>query len=144
MEKNTAKFRSSASSLKTRVNKKLTEKYDWFRKNRINCEKEAFENSDKKDSNADRNKWHSYRNKKSPISALEMERIEGEKSPPMAVLFIESTINSELATNVRKVIQELKPWTGINVKVVERAGLAVRYKTYCTKATLGTILTVKG
>ena len=71
MEKNTARFRSGASSLKTRVNKKLTEKYDWFRKNRINCEKEAFENSDKKDSNAERNKWHSYRNKKSPISALE-------------------------------------------------------------------------
>ena len=36
-------------------------------------------------------------------------------------MFVQSTVNCELATEIRKVIQTLKPWTGIGIKVVKRA-----------------------
>ena len=41
---NIPKFRSGQFSLRTRVNKKLTEKYNWFRVNKVNIEDENDEN----------------------------------------------------------------------------------------------------
>ena len=41
---------------------------------------------------------------------------------PKAVIFVPSTENSTLAKEIRSVITQLKPWTGISLKVVERAG----------------------
>ena len=37
-------------------------------------------------------------------------------------MFVQYTENSELANRVRNVIAQLKPWTGINFKIVERVG----------------------
>jgi len=53
---------------------------------------------------------------------LEKEMDEKKKTPAKAVLFVQNTVNSELAHEIRKVVQTLKPWTGLNIKVVERAG----------------------
>ena len=39
---------------------------------------------------------------------------------------IPSTPNSELATKIREIVQKLRPWTGINLKVIERAGQKVQ------------------
>ena len=54
------------------------------------------------------------------IAALEDE-IENDP-PPKAVLFVQCTEDGGLAKEIRRVVQELKPWTGINLKIVERAG----------------------
>ena len=67
-------------------------------------------------------KWGHYRKKKAPIEALEEENASKIAEPPKAVLFIQHTANSELASEARKVIQTLRPWTKINLKVVERGG----------------------
>ena len=60
--------------------------------------------------------------KKPPIEALKSEEVELIDDPPKAVLFVQYTANSELASEVKKIIQELRPWTGLNLKVVERGG----------------------
>ena len=41
---------------------------------------------------------------------------------PKSVLFVQHTPDSGLAKSMRKVLNDLKPWTNISVKVVERAG----------------------
>ena len=51
-----------------------------------------------------------------------MEEKEKVMSPPKAVIFVPNTYNSMLANEIRGVIQNLRPWTSINLKVVERAG----------------------
>ena len=112
------RYRSDKQSLKNRVDKKLLEKLNWFKK----CKKDIeVDNGEIKNENEKiRNRWRHYRRRKEPISSLDNENVKCE--PPKAVLFVQSTPNSELAQEIRKVIQDLKPWTGINIKVVERAG----------------------
>ena len=41
---------------------------------------------------------------------------------PKSILFVQHTPDSGLAKELRKMIQDLKPWTRISIKVVERAG----------------------
>ena len=41
---------------------------------------------------------------------------------PKTVIFVPSTENSMLAKEIMSVLTQLKPWTGISLKVVERAG----------------------
>ena len=67
-------------------------------------------------------KWHHYRRKKERIIALELEAEEKEESPAKAVLFVPNTTNSVLTSEIRETVQSLRPWTGINLKIVERAG----------------------
>ena len=38
------------------------------------------------------------------------------------MLFVPSTEDSKLAKEIRAVIRELQSWTGISLKIVERAG----------------------
>ena len=45
-----------------------------------------------------------------------------KKSPPKAVLFVPNTVDSALANEIRENVQSLRPWTAINIKIVERAG----------------------
>ena len=40
---------------------------------------------------------------------------------PKSILFVQHTPDSVLAKEMRKLINELKPWTKIGIKVVERA-----------------------
>ena len=67
-------------------------------------------------------KWSHYNKKKQPIKALKAKEIEDKKEPPKAVIFVENTKDSRMAGEMRKMIQEMRPWTGINVKIVERVG----------------------
>ena len=67
-----------------------------------------------------KSKWSHYNKKHAPIEAL--EKVEQKDAPPQAVLFVQFTENGELASRIREVIQKLKPWTGINLKVIERVG----------------------
>ena len=115
---NKPRYRSGKQSLKNRVDKKLLEKLNWFKKNKKNVEvenKEVICQNEKT-----KYRWSHYRRRKEPIKSLDNKNMKSE--PPKAVLFVQSTPNSELAHDIRKVIQDLKPWTGINIKVVERAG----------------------
>ena len=117
----TRKFKSGQFSLRTRVNKKLTEKYNWFRVNKVNIDDETVSESvNNSELSKKKNKWHHYSKKHAPIEAL--EKVETKDAPPQAVLFVQFTENSELASRIRDVIQKLKPWTGINLKVIERVG----------------------
>ena len=58
--------------------------------------------------------------KKEPINVLEAE-LKAE-DPAKAALFVRYTKNSEFAGQVREMINKLKVWTGIGIKVVKRAG----------------------
>ena len=117
--RNLPKYRSGQMSLKTRVEKKLLEKYNWFRL-RKESEKEEDSENDKLEKKVEK-KWNYYKCKKPPINALEAES-KIVNQPPKAVLFVQHTVNSDLANAIRKVILDLRPWTGINIKVVERVG----------------------
>ena len=112
------KFRTGKQSLKARVDKKLTEKENWFRKKKLSEDAENIENSEKKEKKG--SSWKHYRCKKPRISAL--EEVSKEESPAKAVLFVQNTAGSELAGQIRQLVNELKPWTGIGLKIVERAG----------------------
>ena len=82
------RFRSGQSSLKARSDKKLTEKYSWFKK--VNND-ENDEESDINDKINDKmvenrkNKWRHYDKKKQPIEALEDMNSERLEAPPKAV-----------------------------------------------------------
>ena len=112
-------YRSNKFSLRDRVNRKLTEKYNWFRtKKNENCDENEEICLEKV--NDEKGKWKHYDKKKEPIEHL--EKVEVKDMPPQAVLFVQFTPNSELASRIRDVILKLKPWTGINLKVIERVG----------------------
>ena len=67
-------------------------------------------------------KWQHYNKCKPRIGALESEKLEKIEDPPKAVLFVQYTKNGELASDLRKVVQDLRPWTKLNLKIVERSG----------------------
>ena len=114
------KFRSGKYSLNIRTEKRLLEKYNWFRRKKAEENEDKVESEDKKKDN----RWCHYMKKKPVINALIEEKNEREKieEPPKAVIFVPNTKDSELASEIRKVIENLKPWTRMNIKVVERAG----------------------
>ena len=92
------------------------EKYNWF-KNKIDNSDEDSNVEDKAEDKLGvfktRNrKWGHYRKKKAPIEALEEENASKIEEP------VQHTANSELASEARKVIQTLRPWTKINLKVL--------------------------
>ena len=111
-------YRSNKFSLRTRVNKKLTEKYNWFRTKKVEIENKS--DPVNIDIEKPSNRWKHYLRKKAPIDFL--EKVETKEAPPQAVLFVQFTPNSELSSRIREVINKLKPWTGISLKVVERVG----------------------
>jgi len=95
------KYRHGKDTFGQRARKKLTENVTWFRNNRSKTKKELNSNSGK-------TRWR-HQNEKVTDS-------------PQAVLFVPCTDGSVLAKDIREVIQTLKPFTKIHLKVVERAG----------------------
>ena len=120
--KNRPRYRTGKQSLEARVSKKLNEKYNWFRKDIENIEDEADEKTEDEKATkiSDKKRWHHYEKKKERIVALEKEIMP--TSPAKAVLFVQYTENSGLAGQIRELVNSLKPWTGIGLKIVERAG----------------------
>ena len=104
---NRPKYRSGKQSLSKRVEKKLTEKENWFRKKRNSEEEDKEEEKEKDKDDRKRPKWSHYKSKKERIVAL--EDLNKEESPAKAVMFVQNTVNSELAGQIRKLIIELKP-----------------------------------
>ena len=103
-----------------RVNESLTENYNWFKSKKVNDETEDNGENVNKLSKQSKCKWNHYRKKSTPIEAL--EKVKQKDSPAQAVLFVQYTDNGELASRIRDVVQQLRPWTGINIKIVERVG----------------------
>ena len=108
------KYRSLKDSPDARVERKLTGKYNWFR------------NAKKKDSNEDEDenedsKNDKYKKRGNNKGEEDIEKVDN-KDMPKSVLFVQNTPDSILAKNLRKMLQELKPWTQIGIKVVERTG----------------------
>ena len=56
---NEPKYRSGSQSLESRVQKKLCEKYNWFKKRKMKGNEEDTENE-----NSSKNKWNHYKKKK--------------------------------------------------------------------------------
>ena len=104
--KGISKFRTAASTREKRNRKKLLEQITWFRNNKKgekeNGGKEAIKRREKE------RKWRHPQEKPT--------------DNPQAVLFVPYTHDSKLAKIIRGIIQDLKPHTMINLKVVERAG----------------------
>ena len=97
--------------------KKLLEKYQWFKKKREKEENES--NSELKNGQNPAKIGQSIKKGQiKPKNGLENE----DKEVPKAVIFVPFTVDSKLAKEIRNVIQSLKQWTGIELKVVERAG----------------------
>ena len=76
------KFRSGQSSLTARVNKRLLEKYNWFRSTKIE-EKETKENQSAGDQIV--RKWHHYNKRKETTKLLEKEE-KGKRENPQKVV----------------------------------------------------------
>ena len=125
---NKLRYRSGQASLRTRMEKKLTEKYNWFRRRKRIGENDA--QNEKKIENREgiereNVKVRHFRLNRNDENVLNYEKENTDElleDYPKAVLFVPSTKNSELAKLIRNVITSLKPWTGISIKVVERAG----------------------
>ena len=80
VKQNIPKFRSGQFSLRTRVNKKLTEKYNWFRVNKVNMDDETVSESvNNSELSKKKNKWHHYSKKHAPIEAI--EKVETKDAP---------------------------------------------------------------
>ena len=121
--KKESKYRSGQKSLRTRMEKKLTERYNWFRRRKKIGESNEREMKEKRTENENRDRKRHSKIMKNVENGLEKEKTdELLEDYPKAVLFVPSTPNSELAKCIRNVIVSLKPWTGISVKVVDRAG----------------------
>ena len=52
----------------------------------------------------------------------EKEEKRKDDEMPKSILFVQHTKDSGLAKEIRRIVQELKPWTRISIKIVERAG----------------------
>ena len=104
------RYRSGIESLSDRIEKKLVERYNWFRKKKKINEKE---NNSGKGYNENREIEKEEK--------LEKENKGEKEEMPKSILFVQHTENSILAKNIRKLILELKPWTRLAIKVVERA-----------------------
>ena len=65
--KNKPKYRSGQQSLKTRIDKKLNEKFNWFKKKKMGKEARKIEIEVEKM----KNRWQHYRKRKPNIKALE-------------------------------------------------------------------------
>ena len=118
-------YRSGQSSLMKRANEKLLEKYNWFRKNKeeeVSDSDNENEKEEKKCEMKKMKKWQHYKRKKEKIEGLKLEEDEKKENPPKAVLFVPYTANSVLASEIRETVQQLRPWTRLNIKIVERAG----------------------
>ena len=109
------KFRSGKYSLRERTDKKLLEKYNWFKQKRNETKENEKEERKEKER---KSKWSHYKKKKTVIGALLEDEKRKVENPPKAVIFVQNTENSELATEIRKIISDLKPWTTIGLKVV--------------------------
>ena len=104
------RFRSGQCSLKVRSDKRLIEKYNWFKMRKIDDDKNDKNDNDEKENVDKVKKWNHYRKRKPKIGAIEMDDAEKvAKEPPKAVLFVPYTVNSELASQIKKVIQDLRP-----------------------------------
>ena len=97
---------SSASTKEIRNRKKLLEQIAWFRNNKKG-EKEIGGKETKK-RRVNYKRWRNLNEK--------------QTDSPQAVLFVPYTHESKLAKSIRELMQDLKPHTMINLKVVERAG----------------------
>ena len=71
------RYRSGKQSLKNRVDKKLLEKLNWFKK----CKKDIeVDNGEIKNENKKiRNRWSHYRRRKESISSLDNENVNHQK-----------------------------------------------------------------
>ena len=101
-------YRSAASSLPTRARKKLTGKEDWYRK----TEKRKRDYYDSEEFTGIKRIWR------------DVEKKEDEKEvKTVAVMFVPYTKESELARQLRQAECELGAQTGVEIKIVERAGV---------------------
>ena len=94
---NKPRYRSGVESLEARIEKKLVERYNWFRQKRKpeeyvheDAEKEDTKDIHKKDTD----------DKSETVKDNEM---------PKSILFVQHTKDSILAKDIRRIIQELKP-----------------------------------
>ena len=118
------KYRSGKDSLETRVEKKLTEKYNWFRNVKKKKEKDDDINNErdtKRDEEGSDNIIRKFKQNKE-TGRMDKSKKEEAEEMPKSVLFVQNTLESALAKKLKRMILELKPWTRINIKVVERSG----------------------
>jgi len=85
------RFRSGKCSLKARTDKKLLERYNWFKKRKTD---ESDEIDDENSKENDK-KWTHYNKRKPVIKAIEAVESENVEPPPKAVLFVQNTLNGE-------------------------------------------------
>ena len=94
------KFKKAAQTLRQRIRNKLIEKVSWYKPKKGKVSNEGIQKG---------------------FSKKTKERSE-KKTTPQAVMYVPYTHGSQLAKEIRKVVEDLKPYTNISLKVVERAG----------------------
>ena len=84
-------YRSNKYSLRDRVNKKLTEKYNWFKSRKKNESNDKDENIKDENMMKDENRikvmnWKHYKGRKEPIEALERVDTKKDIPPPSSAI----------------------------------------------------------
>ena len=120
LENQDFRFRSAEESLDNRIKKKLLESTSWYKEN---PEKERSIDEEK---DIERNRelmqhrggtWKKYR------QANKRKRDDKEETPT-GVFFVQHTLHSKLAKNIRERLSKLEESSGrLKIKIVERSGL---------------------
>ena len=108
-EKGQKKFRKAAQTLRTRIQNQLMEKTTWFKPKKDKEKEKGTLKTFKENKCTKGNKWKENKSEK-------------EKVTPLAVMYVPFTHGSKLAKEIRKVVEELRPYTQISLKIVKRSG----------------------
>ena len=111
--------RTARGSNESRWKKKLLAKSLWFKK----CEKSNTEYYEEQENKPGGGRGEGGKKKEN----VTVTSTKGN-FPTSTVLFVEQTIDGELAKRMRKVVVRLAPLMGFTVKVVERTGLKLNNK----------------
>ena len=110
-------YRGAASTLKTRIRKKLLDPVNWF-KSKDKHEEEQRDN--KEGSEAGRRRTEKRKADQEDQNRKEVKKLK--KDEPKAVMFCPYTRGGELAKKLREIESEMEKTAGYRIKIVEETG----------------------
>ena len=114
-------YRGAASTIRTRMRKKLLDPVSWFRQ-KENKEEEVHMEKEKSDTRYDQ-----ARHRKRKADDEEKESVHKKmKKEAKTVMFCPYTLGGALAKNLREDEADMEKITGYKIKIVEEAGEKVR------------------
>ena len=111
-------YRGAASTLRTRMRKKLPDPVNWYKSREISEEEKKEKKISNQMTEAPRNNKRKRRLGENQREGMEKSR----KEEPKSVLFCPYTPGSELAKKLRESEEKMEQLSGFKIKIVEEAG----------------------